>query len=294
MNTTSSIGGISVGQAISLGPISLYSLLIILGVIASIVTISFFWKRENYKFEYLAILIIITIPSAIIGARLWFIFERLIDNPLDPFPGSAWWAITEGGLSIQGGVFLAAFANSVYLFTKRKEIVFAKAFGIILPSVLIGQAIGRWGNFTNHEVFGVITDRTSIAWLGDAIADNMFITSNGITAYRVPLFFYESIANLIGYLLIIWGVLFFGWSKPGVTGAMYLLWYGTVRTSMEPLRDEQYPFYIVLSVLMIIGGISLWLYFEKINGKKYIIKKEGRIKYYDLPLTNITRRWINA
>lgn len=287
--------GIPQGQAILLGSVSLYPILIMFGMLASIITISFFWWRENFKFEHLAVLIIITIPTAIIGARLWYIFERLIYNPTNPFPGSSWYALWEGGLSIQGGVIFAGLADSIYLLFKRKEIPYLKAFGIILPSVLIGQALGRWGNFTNHEVFGAVTSEASVSWLGPIISNNMFITTpDGVTAFRVPLFFYESIANLIGYFVIIWIVLYFGLTKPGVTGAMYLIWYGIVRTSMEPLREEQYSYYIYLSGLMILAGVILWIYLQWFGNKSYTIRKEGKIKFYDLPLTNITRRWVNA
>ncbi|MGL4343519.1 MAG: prolipoprotein diacylglyceryl transferase [Metamycoplasmataceae bacterium] len=275
--------------------LSLYPLCITLGIIASIITIGYFWKREKYSSDILLKLIIITIPSALIGARLFYIFERLIADPANPFPGSQWYAIWEGGLSIQGGIIVPLFLNLWYLNSKKDIIDVKKAFGIILPTVLIGQAIGRWGNFANHEVYGRITDRESIIWLGSAIADNMFINGE----YRQPLFFYEFLTSLIGYIIICWIILNLGLLKPGSTGALYLIWYGIVRTAMEPLREESYIYYTILSILFLVAGVILLIYFEFVGRKQYIIKKVGLLRQYEfknariiLPLAT-SSKWIN-
>ncbi|MGL4183818.1 MAG: prolipoprotein diacylglyceryl transferase [Metamycoplasmataceae bacterium] len=276
-------------------PIAVYSITMILGIFAAIITVMYFWKREKYSFEILLKIILITIPSAIIGARLFFIFERLIYNPGNPFPGSNWWAIWDGGLSIQGGVIVPLILNLIYLSTKRSVIDIKMAFGIILPTVLIGQVIGRWGNFANHEVYGNPTSYESIAWLGPNIAYNMFIDG----AYRQPLFLYESLANLVGYILIVWVILNLGLLKPGSTGALYLLWYGIVRTAMEPLREEQYLYYSIMSIISIVAGILFLAFFEITGRKDYIIEKVGLIKFYKNKrinynlVTTISTRWIN-
>lgn len=277
------------------GIFSLYPFAILLGMIASIFTVAFFWKKEKYPWDVLLTLIIITIPSSILGARLFYIFERLIYEPSDPFPGSSWYAIWEGGLSIQGGVLLPTLLNLWYLSGKRKVIEIRKVFGIILPTVLIGQAIGRWGNFANHEVYGKPVSYAAVAWLGDAIAYNMAIDGQ----YRVPLFFYESMVNLLGYILIVWVVLSLNLTKPGTTGALYLIWYGLLRLIMEPFREESYVYYFVLSVISLIFGIFLAIYFEwtgiakyeKIKVSKFSFSyKDLKVKYVTV---NLNTRWIN-
>lgn len=240
------------------GTFSLYPFAILLGMLAAIFTITFFWKKNKYQWDILLTLIIITIPTSIIGARLFYIFERLIYNPQDPFPNSHWYAIWEGGLSIHGGVIAPLICDLIYLSFKKEVIDRRNVFGIILPTVLIGQAIGRWGNFANHEVYGRVVSEDSLNWLGETIKYNMKIDGS----YKAPLFFYESIGNLLGYLIIVWLILYCNWTKPGTPGALYLIWYGLLRVIMEPLREESYLYYSVLSIISIVGGVLLVIYFE--------------------------------
>ncbi|UVD81697.1 prolipoprotein diacylglyceryl transferase [Mycoplasma iguanae] len=251
---------------------SLYGFLIFLGMVASILTIVYFWKRKKYSVDILFTLIFITIPSSILGARLWFIFEQL--GVPNSNISSTWWKINEGGLSIQGGVILPTILDLLYLYKKRKEVDYREAFSFILPAVLIGQAIGRWGNFANHEVFGQIDiDGSHSKWLGWWISDNMYITKNGQDAYRIPLFFYEFLASTFGYIVLVWIFNFFGWFKPGITGAMYLIYYGIVRASMEFTREEAYMMYFVFAILYIVVGSGLLIYFHFLSDFIYVIEK---------------------
>ncbi|UWD34077.1 prolipoprotein diacylglyceryl transferase [Mesomycoplasma molare] len=250
-----------------------YSFMIMLGMIFAILTIAFFWKREKWNFDHLFTLIIITIPTSIIGARLGYIFEQLIAGNADKLKDN-WWNIRSGGLSIQWGVILATISDLTYIYFKRTEIDYRKAMSFILPAVLIGQAVGRWGNYTNHEVYGKIDlDGSSVLWLGEIIVRNMFISDsvNQDGALRVPLFFYEFLTSLIGYLLLVWVFNLFNWFKPGVTGAMYLIWYGIVRASMEFLRQEAYLFYFILALIYIFLGVILAIYFQFFANFKYLI-----------------------
>lgn len=279
----------------------LYPFCIIIGILLSILTVAYFWWKEKYPMDILLKIIIITIPTSILGARLFYIFERLIYNPTDPFPGSAWYAIWEGGLSIQGGVVVPTILNLLFIRKHKDVIDIRKAFGIILPTVLIGQAVGRWGNFANHEVYGKIVQEWEVSWLGPFISSNMFIAdSAGATPeFRTPLFLYESISSLVGYILIVWVILNFGLTKPGTPGALYLIWYGITRVAMEPLREESYAYYTIIAVISIILGLILLFYFYKKSFKLYNIEIVGRTKLYILKtqqkaqLVTISKRWIN-
>ena len=277
------------------GSVSLYPFAIFLGILAAIFTIVYFWKRNGYQWDILLTLIIITIPSSIIGARLLFIIERLMYNWDDPFPGSAWYAIWEGGLSIQGGVFLAAVLDLIYLSFKKEVIDRRNVFGIILPTVLIGQAIGRWGNFANHEVFGKVVDGDSLNWLGETIKYNMLINGD----FRVPLFFYESLVNLVGYLVIVWIVVNLNLTKPGTPGALYLIWYGVTRVAMEPLREESYLFYTLIAAFSIVAGVLLIVWFEWTGLAIYEKSKVGKFSFdyvnkrIEPTPINLHSRWIN-
>lgn len=205
--------------------LSAYPLFIFAGIIASLITVYYFWQKQKYSLEILQILLIIIVPTSIIGAKLWWVISE-----------SKWsWSyiLSGSGLSIQGGVMLSTICASWYLLTKRHVVDFRTAFGIILPAVLIGQVLGRWGNFNNHEVYGHVVDGKDLNWLGPWIKGHMFIDGE----YRQPFFLYESFANFWAYMIIVWLILRKNWLKPGATGGLYLVWYGILRLIMEPLRD---------------------------------------------------------
>lgn len=255
--------------------IPVYALTIVLGMIASIITIYFFWKREGYKADYFFVLVFITIPVSIIGARFGFILERLVVGDFETLKN--WYNIRSGGLSIQWGVIFPTVANLIYCYYRRRQFDWRKAFSFILPAVLIGQAIGRWGNFTNHEVYGFVDPSgSSLNWLGNYIRKNMFISDsfapNG--QLRVPLFFYEFLTSLFGYIILVWVLNLFSWLKPGTTGALYILYYGIVRASMEYLRQEAYLYYFLIAIFMIIFGLLLAIRFQFLTN--YYLKIENK------------------
>ncbi|VEU71225.1 prolipoprotein diacylglyceryl transferase [Mycoplasmopsis glycophila] len=264
---------------------NVYSLAIMLGFLCSILSIVFFWKREKYPIEILLSLIIITVPTSIIGSRLAFIIEQAI------YGGdlSEWYAIWKGGLSIQGGIILTIIADLTYLYFKRSIIDMRKAASLIIPTILIGQVAGRWGNYSNHEVYGKIdwTGASSLIF-GKSFASNMFISDDysellGLKgAYRYPLFLYEGIANLIGYLIIVWVFNLFWVFKPGATSGLYLVWYGIVRQAMEPLRQESYDFYKYLALIFIIIGTLVFVYYQFFGLVKYKLictKEDSKFKF---------------
>ena len=148
------------------------------------------------------------------------------------------------------------FNNNVYV-RQVSMWVYADA---IIPCILVGQIIGRWGNFFNQEVYGaiVINPEVSFAWLKTlmpAVYDNMFI--NG--SFRQPLFLYESFANFWVFLILYVGLEFVKFRKAGDLGILYFVFYGIVRLIMEPFRDNDFEFVatIVTSVLFIVIGITL-------------------------------------
>ncbi|WP_338822746.1 prolipoprotein diacylglyceryl transferase [Mycoplasmopsis felifaucium] len=249
-------------------PVHTYSLTLMLGIIASILTIAFFWKRARYKWDILLTLIVITIPTAIIGARLWDLVEET-KNP--NFNWADWYKIWQGGLSIQGGVVCAFICDFIYVYTKRDQVDIRKVADIIIPTILIGQVIGRWGNYANHELYGKIDyDGGAVLIFGKTFASNMFISdANGI-GYRYPLFLYEGLANLFGYIVLVWIINTMSLLKPGSTASWYFIWYGLVRLAMEPLRQNSYQMYVVASYLFIFAGALAFLFFQFFNPTHYV------------------------
>ncbi|AIA29363.1 prolipoprotein diacylglyceryl transferase [Mycoplasmopsis californica HAZ160_1] len=266
-------------------PIRTYSITMLLGMLAAILTISFFWKREKYKFEILYTLIVIVIPTAIVGARLWDLVEVALYDP--NFNWSSWWKIWEGGLSIQGGVLLSAAAGCLYVYHKRHEIDFRKAIDIIIPTILIGQVIGRWGNYANHELYGKVDwDGSSVLIFGKSFAQNMFISDalsqklNQPGLFRYPLFLYEGLINLAGYIILVWVINLFGLVKPGTNAGFYFIWYGVVRLALEPLRQHAYDIYTIAALVYIALGSILFIYHTYISPVHYIkVKQKYRYVY---------------
>ena len=203
-----------------------YTLTMFLGFLIAFLSVCYFWKRMKYSWEILQIMLIIIVPSSIVGARLWFLISE---------GGWSQWYLFSG-LSIQGGVMGALVAVLPFLWSKRYAIDVRTVLGIAIPAVLIGQAIGRWGNFDNHEVYGKIIDGSSLNWL-TFIKPRMLISDAQGAHYRIPLFFYESMINLAMYIILLWVIQRKNWFKPGVPAALYLIIYGITRIIMEPLRD---------------------------------------------------------
>ncbi|MEE3928519.1 prolipoprotein diacylglyceryl transferase [Mycoplasmopsis ciconiae] len=262
-----------------------YSLMLMLGILCSVLTILFFWIRAKYKIETLLTFVLITIPLSLLGSRLGYIIEALIYEN-EPFKGSAWYRIWDGGLSIQGGIILAVIGDLIYGYTKRSEIDMRLVANYIIPTILIGQFVGRFGNYANHEVYGKIDwSGNSVLIFGKSFATNMYISDSlsdslGLEgAYRYPLFLYEALFSLFGYIILVWVINLFGLSKPGTTASLYFVYYGVVRIVMEPMRQEAFGYYSVLSFMFILFGLLAFIYFQFLSLVEYIKVKKGY--YYD-------------
>ena len=189
------------------------------------------------------------IPMSIIGARLYFVLFRLEDyiaNPLNIF------AIREGGLAIYGGVIAGVL--TAFLVARRKKFSFAAMLDLLIFGLLIGQIIGRWGNFMNREAFGAQTD----------IFCKMGLTApDGTTIYVHPTFLYESLWNLCTFLFLRWFVNRGKRRYDGQIILMYFLFYGVGRAWIEGLRTDS--LYIgstgirVSQLLSILLALAAWI-----------------------------------
>ena len=244
-----------------------YPITMFLGVIVSFLSIAYFWRKQKYSWEMLQLLLILIVPGSIIGARLWSLIST---------GGWDTWYILSG-LSIQGGVMGAFIFAGPLLYFRRNAFDVRTILGIIVPNVILGQAIGRWGNFANHEVFGRVTSSDSLNWM-TSLKSHMFIHITNLNhgEYRQPLFFYEFMTSLVGYIFMVLILLRKNWVKPGVTAGIYLIYYGIVRTSMEPLRDEvdilkwgSLPISLFISVVSIFIGLGLSIWWQFLSKKKY-------------------------
>ncbi len=138
---------------------------------------------------------LIAFPSAIIGARLYYVifeFEDYKDNLINIFN------IRQGGLAIHGGIIFGVLA--VYIYLKYRKESFFKYVDVAAPSIILGQAIGRWGNFFNSEAHGGPVTKEFISKFPQFIQKGMFIEGT----YYHPTFLYESIWNFIVCIFLIY------------------------------------------------------------------------------------------
>ena len=206
-------------------PIYFYAIAIMLGFVLALLYVykrreAFGMTRDNVLDMFLCVVI-----AGIIGARLYYIMF----NPSEYFGAGKWGNILrfrEGGLAIYGGIIFGAGAVAVYAWRKKLRI------GALLDAgglgLLIGQAMGRWGNFVNREAFGSLT---ALPW-GMRLG-----FTNGVTIAVHPTFLYESLWNAIGLILL------HNFSKKrkqydGQVFLLYLFWYGLGRVWIEGLRTD--------------------------------------------------------
>ena len=207
-------------------PIQFYAIFIVTGMILAAVFSGLLMKRRNMDSGFIYLLFVVCIPSAIIGARL---FSCLTDPNLGI---KAFFQFPWAGLSITGGVIGGVLAG--FIVCMCCKVNFLRAADCVVVNILFAQALGRWGNYFNQEVYGGLITDPSKQWFPLAV----FIEDRG--EWHQAFFFYEMVVNLIG-----WAILFtFTWfrkSKPnGISTCLYFAWYGTVRALMEPFRDEEF------------------------------------------------------
>lgn len=256
--------------------IKFYGILIVCGALFPLaITDHMFYKK--YGAHNLAdTLFIFAFLMGIIGARLWYCLvlepSKYLANPVEIFK------ITEGGMAIQGGAILGIAAGVSFVLIFRKYIDIRYAMDVAVPTILIAQAIGRWGNFFNQEVYGAGLGTDALGFLPTIIRNNMFIGGQ----YRVPLFLIEGTINLAGYFIIryLCGKALKCHVGLGYQASLYLVWYGIVRIVMEPLRNSSFEYNQswITAFVMMGAGVALFAMFfviHKIRMNKNLEDKYG-------------------
>lgn len=217
--------------AFELGPITIYwyGIFIGSGMLLGWILAARESKKVGMEKEILSDLLLWAIPISIICARLYYVifkWEYYIKNPVDIL------AIWEGGIAIHGGL-LGAVITAV-IFSRKQGISFWRLADIAAPSIILGQAIGRWGNFINQEAHGGEVSRSFLEslLLPDFIINQMYIEG----AYYHPTFLYESLWNILGFVLLIFirrlPI------KRGEVFLSYIIWYSVGRYFVEGLRTD--------------------------------------------------------
>lgn len=202
-----------------------YGIIIGLGFLLAVIYALKRSKQFGLTQDNILDMLICAVPSAIIGARLYYV----IFNPDDYFGAGKWGNIVkiwEGGLAIYGGIIFAVAATIIVC--KVRKIPLLPMLDIGGLGLLIGQAVGRWGNFMNREAFGCVTE----------VFCRMGLTLPGQeTIYVHPTFLYESLWNAVGFILL--HLVSKKWRKfDGQIFIMYIGWYGLGRFFIEGLRTD--------------------------------------------------------
>ena len=202
-----------------------YGLLIAVGLLLAVLYACGRSKEFGLHEDDLIDGVLCIVPFAVLCARLYyciFKWENYAANPVSIL------YIWEGGLAIYGGVIGAAIGIVVFSLVKKKKVNLLAVLDITSLGFLIGQAVGRWGNFLNREAFGARTE--VFCRMG------LMNTMTGLVEYYHPTFLYESVWNLCGFVL-----LHFLSKKRKYDGQValgYLAWYGLGRTFIEGLRTD--------------------------------------------------------
>ena len=242
-----------------------YSLFILFGVIIAYFLIINESKKHNLSKNEISDLIFYTLIVGVIGARIYYVLFNLdyySSNIVEILK------IYNGGLAIHGGIISGLIF--LYFYTKKKNIIFLRILDIVSPSIILAQAIGRWGNFFNQEAYGSITTLKTLRsiHIPNFIIDGMKIDGN----YYYPTFFFESILCLIGFIIIM--ILRKNKNiKLGFQIGFYFIWYGIVRFFIEILRQDS----LMISNLKMAQIVSI---IGIVLGILLIINSRKQEKYY--------------
>ena len=257
--------------ALDLGIVQIYwySIFILLGVLSAIFIIYKEMRKQGLPKDVILDMSFYSIVIGIIGARIYYVLFNLdyyLINPIEIIE------IYKGGLAIHGGLIVGC-AYLIY-FTKKNKLDTLKMLDIIVVGLILGQAIGRWGNFFNQEAFGKLTTYKDLQnnHIPEFIIKGMYIEGE----YYTPTFLYESISSIIGFIIL----LIMRKQKKlrkGQLSGFYLIWYSINRFFIESLRTDSLMFGPIkvaqlVSILLIITGIILMLKNIKNQNYYYEIK----------------------
>lgn len=242
--------------------IAWYGVIIAVGMVLGVILAIYRARKQGLKDDLIFDFILLALPIAIICARGYYvIFEW------DSYSGDilSIFKIWKGGLAIYGGV-IGGLVTAI-LFCRHHKFPLFRFLDLVVPSLVLGQAIGRWGNFVNQEAFGNLVENSSLQFFPYAV----YIDALG--EWHQATFFYESMWNVC--LLVAMLIISRKEPKTGTMTCMYFVFYGLGRFLIEGLRTDS--LYIisgirasqVLSLLLILGGMLLYVVFVRRNKMKH-------------------------
>ncbi len=249
--------------AISIGPLHIYwyGVMYAVGLAASFIVIEREARRRGLDTGILVNGMIIVAVAALIGGRLYHVIDQW-DRYKDDLP--AIFLPPYSGLGVYGGI-ITGFA-AAYLYARWKRQPFLTWTDCVAPGLLVMQAVARWGNFFNQELYG---PPTSLPW-GIAIeCANRTATwacpplgDTPVDAHFHPLFLYESISGAIGAVVLLLVARKVRGLRPGDIFLLFMIWYGATRFLLETLRTNNWTFYDIpvaslISATFVLGAVAV-------------------------------------
>ena len=266
--------GLQPGICIGPLPIRFYGMIIVLGAIVGGFVAAREARRRGENPDRIWDALVWVVLAGIIGARLYHVFSTPAGCTADvPSCGWPWYQnhpvdaliIWNGGLGIFGAILAGGLV--VLWYVRRHHLSLARYLDIAAPALLIGQAIGRWGNFVNQELYG---PPTTLPWGISIDAVHRYGEYADLSRYPVdttrfhPDFLYESVLNVIGFIvLVIVARRFQTRLKDGDLILLYLIWYPANRIIVESLRPDAWtvvgglPTAQLISILLIVAAVVL-------------------------------------
>lgn len=246
-----------------------YGIIMCLAILVAIGVAVAFCRAKKYDTEIPINIALVVVPIGILSARF---FSVLFEEGLTL---SDYFNFRTGGMSIIGAVIGGAIGLTAYVFIKKPQSKWVY-FDTLVVVLILAQAIGRWGNFFNGEVYG-----QEIA-AGSTFARFPFAVKIDGTYYQA-LFFYESMLDFFGFFIL--ALLYLCTKIDGLPTAAYLIYYGTVRTILEQFRQEEYILKLgkvaisrLFSILMIVIGIALLVTILILSKKRGVANEKKRRK----------------
>ncbi|WP_125704778.1 prolipoprotein diacylglyceryl transferase [Lacticaseibacillus daqingensis] len=246
-----------------------YGVIIACGVLLAVTLAMREATRRGVDSDHILNLVLWALPFALIGARLYYVAFEWPYYAAHPAEIIAIW---HGGIAIYGALIASVIVFLVYC--RAKWLPAWLILDIAAPTVMIAQAIGRWGNFMNQEAYGA---KTSLAFLQGLHLPSFIITQMNIAgAYRQPTFLYESAWNVAGFILIMSVRHHKDWFKQGEVFLSYVMWYSFGRFFVEGMRTDS--LYLMpglrvsqlLSILLFVAAAGLWVYRRRQNTPWYL------------------------
>lgn len=236
-----------------------YGVIIALGIVLAFCLAYINCQKKNLNFDSLIDGFLIAFPLAIVGARLYYVifewdyYSRNLSQIIN---------IRQGGLAIHGGLIGAFIA--VYFYTRYKKLDFVKYMDLIAPSIILAQAVGRWGNFMNSEAHGGVVSEEFIKNFPEFIQRGMYIGGQ----YYHPTFLYESVWNLLVCIVLLLILYKKKDSMDGVVIGSYFVLYSIGRFFIEGLRTDSLMFFglrIAQIVSLALIGLGTIIIFKAIK-----------------------------